>query len=92
MIISARSAQKVIFSTCRRLKIGDGVRVESYKRDRFIEIYLVSNDKYKIIENGYNRRELTISGQELKDFLKGILSIEFPRSNVLYLSEVHSII
>ncbi|BCS92121.1 hypothetical protein L3N51_02162 [Metallosphaera sp. J1] len=88
MIISARSAQKIIYSTCKKLKVGNGLRIESYKRDRFLEIYFLDHDKYKIIESGYNRREFEISGEQLKDLLREVLSIEFPRSHILYLSEI----
>ena len=59
------------------------LKVESFKRDRWIEFTRNEDDTYKVVEHGFSNAMLTISSADLKGEIKRLIDVEFPRSNQL---------
>lgn len=81
--ISARSAGKVVEQRVKQIGIGDALKVESFKRDRWIEFTRNHDDTYSIVEHGFFIATLTVSSEGLKKEIRRLVDIEFPHSNQL---------
>ena len=81
--ISAKSADKLISGQCLKMEVGRIIRVESFKGDRWVEIKRVNENSFEITEKGYNNQKITVTADELKEKLKRIFDVEFPRSHQL---------
>lgn len=81
--ISARSAGKVVEQRVKQIGAGDVLKVESFKRDRWIEFTRNEDDTYGIVEHGFSNAVLTVRGADLKGEIKRLVDAEFPRSNQL---------
>ena len=81
--ISARSAGKVVEQRVKQINAGDVLKVESFKRDRWIEFTKKEDGAYDVVEHGFSNTSLTISSADLKGEIKRMVDAEFPRSNQL---------
>ena len=81
--ISARSAAKVVEQRVKQISAGDMLKVESFKRDRWIQFTRNEDDTYDIVEHGFSSAMLTVSSADLKGEIKRLIDVEFPRSNQL---------
>lgn len=81
--ISASSAVKVVMEILMR---EDEVEVEllSFKKDRSILISR-EGEKFTLVHRGYSNSVVTVGRSEVHKSLKKSVSLEFPRSNTLYL-------
>ena len=66
-----------------KLTVGHCLDVRSYKRDRGLLIIKTAPASYRIIEDGFEKRQLEVAEEGLKKTLKGLVKREFPRSNRL---------
>ena len=48
-----------------------------------MEIKRLNENSFEITENGFNNQKITVSADELKEKLKRIFDVEFPRSHQL---------
>ncbi len=81
--ISARSAGKVVEQRVKQIGVGDTLKVESFKRDRWIQFTRNGEDTYSIVEHGFASGTITVSSAELKGEIRRLVEVEFPRSNQL---------
>ena len=88
-MISARNALNVIESQIERMSTGSRVKIESFKKDRWLEILALPDDKLELSEHGFLNRTLSMSRTEARGEIKRILAREFPRSNMLRLHRSH---
>jgi hypothetical protein len=65
------------------MEVGKIIRVESFKGDRWVEIKRLNENSFEITEKGFNNQKITVSADELKEKLKRIFDVEFPRSHQL---------
>ena len=57
-----------------------GIEILSYKRNRGISVFRLSEGEFRVIEHGYLEQELRLGPKELGKALKTIIKREFPRS------------
>ena len=69
---------------------GCGIEILSYKRNRFVSIMKLEEDVYRIIENGYVKREIETNLEDMPRHLKTICKVEFPRSRKLRLTKLEN--
>lgn len=80
--IGARNAVKTIDQRMGHLEQGYVLKVESFKRDRWIEIEKLDGF-YRFTEHGFRILSFDTSDKEFRTKLKESVEIEFPRSNQL---------
>lgn len=68
-----------------KLKSGEAVLLQPYKKDRVVCIVL-SGEQFHIIEQGFEQNEFTVNGNRLRKLLKTLCKREFPRSKKLWLT------
>lgn len=64
----------------KQLEEGQYLDIRSYKRNRSV-LLIKLKDKYRIIENGFRKVDLSVGYSDLKSVFKTIERIEFPRSH-----------
>lgn len=70
----------------KNLKIDEKIIFSTFKKDRSISVIKVSEDSFKIIEDGFNKKEFLSDYKNGLKILKDLKRIEFLRSNILYIS------
>lgn len=82
-IDSNRIIQEVLLRL-QKLKDGEAILLQPYKKDRSVYIVL-SNSCYRIIERGFIRKESRVEVQKIRKSLKSVCKKEFPRSRKIWL-------
>ncbi|MBU1247683.1 MAG: hypothetical protein KKB70_03210 [Proteobacteria bacterium] len=85
MIDRAR-AEILVSDRARKLPLGHSLRVESYKRDRFLQVGRKEIDTFQVVQYGFDRAEHVSDAAGLKKLLKALFKREFPRSTKLRLT------
>ena len=67
-----------------RLKEGEAVLLQPYKKDRSVCIILRKN-QYQVVERGFDVREFEVETGKIRKILKSLCRKEFPRSNKIWL-------
>ena len=67
-----------------RLREGEAVLIQPYKKDRSVCIIL-RGDLYQVIERGFEVKEFVVEAGKIRKVLKRLLRKEFPRSNKIWL-------
>ncbi len=67
-----------------------GLELLSYKRDRSIALIHVENDRYRVIERGFEEQESLVDSAHLSRVLKTMIKQEFPRSHKVRLFKFSS--
>ncbi|UIJ38579.1 hypothetical protein LWC08_03140 [Desulfobaculum bizertense] len=69
-----------------KLPVGHCVDTRSYKRDRSVLFIRVDSKRIRIVENGFEQRDLVVNeGAELRKQIKRVSRVEFPRSHKIRL-------
>ncbi len=84
-MINARNAWKEIQAQLEAMQPGYRIRIESFKRDRWMEISALKDGQLEIAEHGIITGTFSIDRAEAHSYVKKILSREFPRSKMLRL-------
>jgi hypothetical protein len=80
-MIDKANAIAVIMTRAKKLAIGRGFDLRTFKRDRSIIVRRVSNDVFHVLEDGFQTHQYETDFIGLKKLLKALLKREFPRSN-----------
>ena len=67
-----------------KLREGEGVLLQPYKKDRSLCIVLREN-MYQVIERGFDDKVLLVKAVRIRKVLKSLCRKEFPRSNKIWL-------
>jgi len=87
-VIDKANATTEVRARARKLAVGQGIVLLTYKRDRSLTIVRRDEDRYEIREEGFETRTHDTDGAGLKRLLKTLLKREFPRSNKIRVQAV----
>jgi len=87
-MINISSAINTVIQRLKKTRSGSGVRMLTCKRDRSVTVTRTAEDKFKIVEQGFENREFDIAEKDLKKTLKALMKREFPRSRKVRISSV----
>lgn len=87
-MIDKAGAIPTILTKLKKLPVGNGLDLRTFKRDRSVVIMKVDADKYEIEENGFEIYRFETDQKGLKKLLKTLLKREFPRSNRIRVYEL----
>jgi len=62
--------------------------IRSFKRNRSILVIRISEDFFRVIENGFEKNEFELNKEWMKKLWKTLLKREFPRSNKIRLYDM----
>ncbi|QJB55385.1 hypothetical protein [Pseudodesulfovibrio sp. zrk46] len=86
-MIDIAGAIPTITSKLKKLPVGKGLDLRTYKRDRSVVILRTAEDGYMVAENGFEKNQFESNFKGLKKLLKTLLKREFPRSNKIRVYE-----
>lgn len=69
-----------------KLKYGEAVLLQPYKKDRSVCITVLAQNTYKILEQGFEQAEFIVDAKKIRKSLKILCKREFPRSKKVWLS------
>lgn len=78
-----------VLQKVKRLSVGQGLEVKTYKRDRGFVLTKRSETKVHLREFGFKEQEMEVATSRLKKTLKTLIKTEFPRSNKVWLREIN---
>ncbi|MBF0381961.1 MAG: hypothetical protein HQL69_13140 [Magnetococcales bacterium] len=87
-MIPITSVIPTVMSRIKKLPMGHGIDLRTYKRNRSVLIVRRSNDEFEVIRNGFGKEQFNATAKEIPRLLKGLLKKEFPRSNKVRLYSV----
>ncbi|MBF0368991.1 MAG: hypothetical protein HQL52_05970 [Magnetococcales bacterium] len=70
-----------VMSRLKKLPLGHGLDLRTYKRNRSVLIIREAEEKLSVIQNGFGQERFETSTSNLPRLLKKLLKKEFPRSN-----------
>ncbi len=65
-----------------------GLELLSFKRDRSVAVFRLSDQRYFLVEHGFIRQERIVEAAGLSRLLKVIIKREFPRSHKVRLVKI----
>lgn len=65
-----------------------GLELLSFKRDRSVAVFRLSDERYLLVEHGFIRQECIVEAAGLPRLLKVVLKREFPRSHKVRLVKI----
>jgi len=80
-MLDKSTAIPAIITKLEKLSEGHYLDLRTYKRNRSIIIVKSQENRFFIIENGYETNQFTVTLDMIKKTLKKLLKKEFPRSN-----------
>lgn len=86
-MIDKANAIPTITTKLKKLSIGQGLDLRTYKRDRSVMILRVAEDEYEVREDGFEKKRFETDFKGLKKLLKTMMKREFPRSNKIRVYE-----
>lgn len=87
-MIDKASAIENIMRRLKKVPLGRGLDLRTYKRDRSVVILRIGDDSFSVIEDGFNNEQFEEDFKGLKKLLKKLLKKEFPRSNKIRVYDV----
>jgi len=87
-MIDIASAIPTILTKTKKLPVGQGLDLRTYKRDRSVAIKKIEADTFEIQENGFEKNRFESDHKGLKKLLKTLLKREFPRSNKIRVYDI----
>lgn len=85
-MIDIKSFTKLPVEKMKKLKVGDGVELLTYKKDRKVTIFKLDEHHFRVVEEGFEIKEFpNVDDLKLGKLLKQLQRIEFPRSNKFFL-------
>ncbi len=79
-LVNIQSALGKAVTALRKSPVGQGLEILSYKRNRGVSVFKVSEGEYRVVERGYQQTDLLIPEKQLSKILKTVIKREFPRS------------
>ena len=77
-----------ILTRLKKLPVGKGLDLRTFKRDRSICIMKMGNDEFEAKENGFEQATFKTDTKGMRKLLKTLLKKEFPRSNKIRVYEI----
>lgn len=71
----------------KKLPIGKGLDLRTFKRDRSVTIMRRAEDRYNVKEDGFESQTFETDIKGMRKLLKMLLRREFPRSNKIRVYE-----
>ena len=87
-MIDKTSAIETIINKLRKIPVGRGLDLRTYKRDRSVIIMRTNEDLFSVIEDGFEKEQFWTDLKGMKKLLKKLLKREFPRSNKIRVYEI----
>ncbi len=87
-MLDIAGAIPTIITKLKKLPIGRGLDLRTFKRDRSVAIIRTAEDSYHVTENGFEQATLETNIKGMKKALKTLLKREFPRSNKIRVYEI----
>lgn len=87
-MIDKDSAVEYVMSRIKKITVGHGLDLRTYKRDRSVLIMRTAVDSFSVIEDGFDKEHFSADIKALKKLLKKLVKREFPRSNKIRVYEV----
>ena len=85
-MIDRDRAEILVSAKAQKLALGHCLRMESFKRDRYVEVSRKEIDTFQVVQYGFVRAEHVCDAAGLKKLLKALFKREFPRSTKLRLT------
>lgn len=80
-MIDKANAIPTILTKLKKLEVGKGIDLRTFKRDRSVAIRKTGNDSFDVMEDGFEKKQFESDLKSMKKLLKTLLKKEFPRSN-----------
>ncbi|TIH17185.1 hypothetical protein D0S45_08380 [Marinifilum sp. JC120] len=87
-MIDKASAIETIMRKLKKIPIGQGLDLRTYKRDRSLMIMRTGKDSFTVIEDGFSKEQFEEDFKGLKKLFKKLLKREFPRSNKIRVYDI----
>lgn len=87
-MIDKASAIETIMRKLKKIQIGCGLDLRTYKRDRSVIITRTGGDSFSVIEDVFFKENYSTDFKGLKKIIKKLLKREFPRSNKIRVYEI----
>ncbi|WP_320174420.1 hypothetical protein [Maridesulfovibrio sp.] len=87
-MIDKDSAIESVMRKLKKIQVGKGLDLRTYKRDRSVVILRKGEDSFLVIEDGFDTERFTEDFKGVKRLLKKLLKKEFPRSNKIRIYDV----
>ncbi len=84
-MIDKSSALKTVLNRVESMPVGEAVDLRTYKRNRGALIGRTGEDRWVLLEDGYESQRIETDRKGLRQALKGVLKREFPRSRKIRL-------
>ncbi|NDV27855.1 hypothetical protein [Desulfovibrio sp. JC010] len=89
-MLDKASAIETVIRKLKKLPVGRGLDLRTYKRDRSVVILRTAEDDFEVIEDGFDQQRFSEDFKGLKKLLKKLLKREFPRSNKIRVYDVNT--
>jgi hypothetical protein len=80
-MIDIAGAAPTILSRLKKLPVGHGLELLTYKRDRGLRVRRIGEDRFAATEFGFRAETVETDLKGMKRVVKSALKQEFPRSN-----------
>lgn len=87
-MIDINGAVPNIMTKLKKLPLGHGLVLLTFKRDRGLRIFRTEEDAFRAEEFGFRAETHEADLKGMKRLLKSVLKREFPRSNKIRVNEV----
>jgi len=84
-MIDKATAIENVLERLRKLPKGHAIDLRTYKRNRSVVIKRIDNDRFDVIQNGYDRERYSEPFKKMRKLLKLLFKKEFPRSTKIRL-------
>ncbi len=86
-MIDKAGAIPTILTKLKKLPVGHGLDLRTFKRDRSVVILRMADDEYTVKGNGFQQETFATDLKGMRKLLKTLLKREFPRSNKIRVYE-----
>lgn len=87
-MIDKDSAIETVMRKLKKIQVGCGLDLRTYKRDRSVIIMRSAEDSFSVIEDGFCKESFSVDFKGMKKLLKKLVKVEFPRSNKIRVYEI----
>lgn len=87
-MIDKAGAIPTVLTKLKKIPVGQGLDLRTFKRDRSVVLLRVAEDKYEVVEAGFEKKRFETNFKGLKKLLKTLIKREFPRSNKIRVYEI----
>ncbi|WXG57854.1 MAG: hypothetical protein ROD09_04335 [Candidatus Sedimenticola sp. (ex Thyasira tokunagai)] len=84
-VIDANVLIPTLLKRIKTLPVGHYLDIRSYKRDRYLYLIKLDQDRFRIVEAGFEQNDFEVDEPRLKKSLKVLVKREFPRTNKIRL-------